>query len=79
MKKALCISIKSRYCYIVRKVTHTLGGFREKEILRNPHRMEKSETWNDDHKVVNIIANETDASGHADAYSVDVVTGRICG
>lgn len=79
MKKALCVSVKSRYFFIVRKITHALGGFREKEILRNPHHMEQSETWNDEHKVVNIIADAEDASGHADAYSVDVVTGKICG
>lgn len=55
------------------------AGYREKEILRNCVLVTKSETWNDEHKVVNILSLQADEDGHRDGFQVDIVTRRICG
>lgn len=70
---------ESRTEFIVRRTTHRKGGFREKEIFSRPHTIVQSETWNDEHKVVHIISDIEDTSGHKDSYSVDIVTESICG
>lgn len=65
--------------FIVRSVTRAKGGFREKAILAGPHTLQPSETWNDEHKVINVISKTEDAQGHKDSYAVDIVTRSICG
>lgn len=55
------------------------AGHREKEILQNGVFVSKSETWNDEHKVVNILSLQADEDGHRDGFQVDIVTRRICG
>ena len=55
------------------------AGYREKEILRNGVLVTKSETWNDEHKVVNILSLQADGYGHRDGFQVDIMTRRICG
>lgn len=63
---------------IIRKIVKTQGGNREKEILKSPYTIERAETWNDEHKVLNIYAIKNDA-GHQDGFSIDIVRGKICG
>lgn len=63
----------------IAEITAKKGGYREKWILKNPHAIEKSETWNDEHKVIHIIELNIDPYGHSDSYSIDLVTESICG
>jgi hypothetical protein len=54
------------------------GGFREKDILGRPHYLRRG-TWNEEHKVVEIITKEADEYGYRDGCAVDIVTRRIVG
>lgn len=63
----------------VRRITDTKGAWREKNILANAHHLEPAETWNNEHKVIHVISDMKDPTGHADSYSVDLVTRKICG
>lgn len=65
------------YDNIIKNIVKKSGGFREKDILKNPYIIRKAETWNGSHKVLNII--EKNALDHKNGFSVDVVTMRICG
>lgn len=65
------------YENIIKNIVKKSGGFREKDILKNPYIIRKAETWNGSHKVLNII--EKNALDHKNGFSVDVVTMRICG
>lgn len=62
---------------IVKNIVKKSGGYREKDIMKNPYIIKKSETWNSSHKVLNIIENNT--HDHKNGFSVDLVTMRICG
>lgn len=64
---------------LVTKIVEEKGGFREKDILFDNSNHFVLGTWNDEHKVVNIISNLEDGDGHCDGFAVDIVTGRICG
>ena len=64
---------------LVKDITNRKGAFREKHILRNPHYLQQSETWNDEHKVIHVIDQRIDKTGHSDSYDVDLITGDICG
>ena len=66
---------KSRAAAIVRRE----GGYREREIWNKPHTMEQSETWNEAHKVINVLAAEPDRDGYFPGFAVDLVTCSICG
>lgn len=57
----------------VKSIINQNGGFREKDIIKNCT-YEKSETWNDIHKIVDVISIEADLS-----CAVDIVTNKICG
>lgn len=54
------------------------SGAREKAVLNSPHIFEQGETWNDDHKVIYILAADTGADGYRDGFGVDLVTRSIC-
>ena len=60
------------YNNIVKNIVKKCGGYREKDIMKNPYIIKKSETWNKEHKVLNIIENDR-------GFSVDLVTMKICG
>lgn len=64
---------------IVRHVVLKDGGYREKSILAAPHAFEKSETWNADHKVVNVLETMPDLDGYRAGFAVDIVTRSIVG
>lgn len=61
----------------ITKIVEKLGGIREKEIFKNYDSITRG-TTNSEHKVYNIYS-ATDEDGHKNGFSVDVVTGRICG
>lgn len=65
------------YDNIVKNIVKKSGGYREKDIMKNPYIIIKTETWNNDHKVINIIENNT--HDHKNGFSVDLVMMRICG
>ena len=55
------------------------GGFRERAVLNSPHTVEKSETWNDEHKVLNISELTPGEDGYRYGFQVDLITKSICG
>lgn len=65
------------YDNIIKNIVRKSGGYREKDILKNPYIIRKTETWNSSHKVLNIIENNT--LDHKNGFSVDLVTNKICG
>lgn len=64
---------------IVRKVVRRDGGYREKYIMRWPHIVRRSGTWNAEHKVVRVLSVDTQPDGHRDGFAVDIVTRSIVG
>lgn len=62
-----------------KQIVKRIGGYRELIFLRTPCTIEKTNTWNSEHKVVEFIAKNTEPDGHADTISVDLVTGYIVG
>lgn len=67
-----------KYDNIVRIIVKKCGGYREKDIMKNPYIIRKTETWNNGHKVLNIIEKNTH-DYHNNGFSVDLVAKRICG
>lgn len=63
----------------IAKIVDCFGGFREREILKNPHAIEKSGTWNNEHKVLNVCELVPDTDGYRNGFQVDIVTMSICG
>ena len=63
----------------VKAIVYKHGGFREKNILSNPHSIEKSETWNNEHKVSNVLSKGPDIDGYYAGFQIDLVTKSICG
>ena len=55
------------------------GGYREKSILSVSHIIERDETWNDSHKVLNVLESAPQADGYRAGFAVDLVTGSIVG
>lgn len=64
---------------IVKMIVKKCGGYREKEILRYSHTIERAETWNAEHKVLNVLDAVPDADGFSPGFQVDIVTMSICG
>lgn len=63
----------------VKSIVYRFCGYREKDVLNAPHTIKKSETWNKDHKIINISKQEAEPDGHKDSFSIDLVSGKICG
>ena len=70
--------IVKMYDNIVKNIVKKCGGYREKDIMKNPYIIRKTETWNNDHKVLNIIEKNS-RDDHNNGFSVDLVTNKICG
>ena len=70
------LSNEERVC---KAVIAARGGEREKAIIQNGAFMAKGETWNAEHKVVNILSLEPDEDGYWPGFQIDVVTRIICG
>lgn len=66
------------YDNIIKNIVKKFGGYREKDIIKNPYIIRKTETWNNDHKVLNIIEKNS-RDDHNNGFSVDLVTNKICG
>lgn len=66
------------YDNIVKNIVKKSGGYREKDIIKNPYIIRKAETWNNEHKVLNIIEKNS-RDNHNNGFSVDLVTNKICG
>lgn len=64
---------------VCKAVIAARGGEREKAIIRNGAFMAKGETWNAEHKVVNILSLEPEADGYWPGFQIDVATRSICG
>ena len=64
----------------VKRIVARHGGYRETSILAQLHTIARDpDTWNADHKVVNIVTTTPDADGYCPGFAVDLVTGTICG
>lgn len=63
----------------VKQIVRTYGGYREKEIYNNGCFFDRSETWNNEHKVINVLSIFPDADGYRSGFAVDIVTNSICG
>lgn len=63
----------------IKSIVNRCGGYREKEIFKNPHTVSKSGTWNTEHKVLTISEQFAGADGYKDGFQVDLVTMSICG
>ena len=63
----------------VNRIIRTQGGYREKDLLNRPHTYECGETWNAEHKVVNVLRIKPDCDGYRAGCAVDIVTGSIVG
>lgn len=66
------------YDNMIKNIVKKCGGYREKDIMKNPYIIRKTETWNNDHKVLDIIEKFT-RDYHNNGFSVDLVTMKICG
>lgn len=66
------------YDNMIKNIVKKCGGYREKDIMKNPYIIRKTETWNNDHKVLNII-EKLECDYHNNSFSVDLVTMKICG
>lgn len=60
-------------------IVRRFGGFRECTIFKNPHTIEKTGTWNKEHKVLNVLELNPGADGYRGGFQVDLVTMSICG
>lgn len=67
------------YENIIKNIVECCGGYREKELFKNPHTVEKSGTWNNEHKVLNVNETEPGEDGYRYGFQVDLVTMSICG
>lgn len=63
----------------IKNIVRRCGGYREKEIYNNPHTVEKSGTWNNEHKVLYILEKQAQPDGYRAGFAVDLVTNSIVG
>ena len=68
-----------QYESIIKAIVRSQGAYREKEIMKNPHTYEQTETWNEQHKVIDVLEIETGTEGYRNGFSVDIVTKSVCG
>lgn len=63
----------------VEMIVKRYGGLRERAILKKPHTIEEAGTWNNEHKVLNVLERNPGADGYRAGFQVDLVTMSICG
>lgn len=68
----------NNYMSDIKNIVLKHGGYREKEIVKNAM-IEKTDTWNDEHKVLNILSVNMESDGYLPGFQVDLVTKSICG
>ncbi len=71
--------INSHTARMISDIVKAHGGYREKDVLENAHFCAPGETWNDEHKVVDILRIMPESDGYYDGFQVDLVTQSICG
>ena len=64
---------------LVKMIVRRHGGYREKNIMARPHTIEKDETWNNEHQVLNILEKNPGPDGYRNGFAVDLKTMSICG
>lgn len=67
----------NNYERIVKQVIVKDGGNCEKEIIKNGAFMVKCETWNNEHKIIEVLSIMPESDGYRDGFQVDCVTGNI--
>lgn len=67
------------YLPTVKKIVKKQGGMRENDILNGEFMLKSTETWNDEHKVIDVLRIQPDDDGYRPGFAVDLVTGSICG
>lgn len=67
------------YTAIVNKIVAKYGGFREYDVLSKPHTITKTATWNDAHRVLEVLEKRAGPDGYRNGFQVDIVTMSICG
>lgn len=67
------------YLPAVKKIVKKHGGTRENDVLNGEFILKSTETWNDEHKVIDVLRMQPDDDGYRPGFSVDLVTGSICG
>lgn len=65
--------------YACKRVIAIHGSAREKEFIKNGAFMAKGSTWNDDHKVIDILSTKADLDGYFPGFQIDIATESICG
>ncbi len=78
-KQYIYLGVTNNVEKIINSVVNSKGGNREKEIYINGCFFHKSETWNDSHKVINVLSIKPEEDGYFPGFAVDIVTGDICG
>ena len=63
----------------IKEIVSRRGGNREKGIYNSGCFFDRSQTWNNEHKVINVLNIFPDQDGYRDGFAVDLVTGDICG
>lgn len=69
----------SMHAATVAGIIRRKGGYRERDIMNHPHTIERGETWNTDHKVINVLEAIPDIDGYRAGFAVDIVTRSIVG
>ena len=69
----------NQYESIIKSIVSKDGGYREKDVMSKPHTYEQGGTWNDQHKVIDVLEIEAEADGYRNGFQVDIVTRSICG
>lgn len=67
------------YESIVQAIVAKHGGYRETSVLAKPHTIDRTETWNKDHKVLEVTEEEPQSDGYRKGFAVDLVTLSIVG
>lgn len=67
-----------RYDNIIKNIVKKSGGYREKDVMKSSYIIRKTETWNNEHKVIDIIEKNS-RDYHNNGFSFDLVTNKICG
>lgn len=63
----------------IKNIVNRSGGNREKEIYNSGCFFHRTETWNNEHKVIDVLSVTPESDGYFSGFAVDIVTGNICG
>lgn len=69
----------TKYEAACKSIIRDKGLYREKSIIQSGAIMVKGKTWNDNHKVINIISSKADNDGYFPGFQIDIAIQTICG